>query len=156
MKKLLVALVLIAVAAGAFAQDVFTSYNEKGDINIYASVGYVWYIEASVAAEFIVGQFNLGTVPLDWGIAVRGGMEFWGAGVDFGVGGLGTLHLGLGVFPVEFYLSLGVCYNNWSSLPITVASYGGLTWWFSKNIGLLLEGGYLGWGFDGIGLEVEL
>ena len=31
-----------------------------------------------------------------------------------------------------------------------------MTWWFSKNMGLLLENGYLGSYFDGIGLEFKL
>jgi hypothetical protein len=157
MKKLLVVLVLIAVTAGAFADDIFTSYNKPGNINVYASVGWYFWPEVSVAAEYVAGEFKIGTVPLDWGVAVRGGMDFWSGGVDYAVGALATLHLGLAVAPIEFYASLGACfYGPTSYFPVTVASYGGVTWWFSKKIGLVLENGYLGWYFWGAGLELKL
>lgn len=155
MKKLLVVLVLAAVATGAFAQDVFASYNEPNDFNLYASVGYVWNFEANVGAEFMLGEFALGPLPFDWGIQVRGGFDI-GYYFYYGIGALASLHLGLGVIPIEFYAALGVCYNNWSSYFVSVASYNGLTWWFSDKLGLLLEGGYLGWYFYGIGLEFKL
>ena len=110
MKKLFVVLlVLSAVATGAFAQNVFTSYNAPGNVNVYASVGYYWFPEVSVAAEFVLGKFAIGPMPLDWGIAVRGGMDFWAGGIDYAVGALATLHTGLAVFPLEFYASLGAC-----------------------------------------------
>jgi hypothetical protein len=156
MKKLLVVLVLIGVTAGAFADDIFGSYNKPGNMNLYASVGWYYWPEVTVAAEFMLGEFDLGTVPLDWGVAVRGGMDFWSGGIDFGVGALATLHLGLAVVPIEFYASLGVCYNNYAAFPVTVASFGGATWWFSKNIGLLVENGYLGWYFWGVGVQVKI
>jgi hypothetical protein len=157
MKKILVVLlVLIGVASGAFAQDFFASYNKPGDVNLYGSVGWYYYVEASVAAEYIIGEFELGTIPFDWGVEARGGLDFWGGGVDFGIGALASLHLGLSAIPIEFYVALGVCYNNWGSFPVTVASYNGATWWFSKNIGLLFEGGYLGWGFWGVGIEFKI
>ena len=51
MKKLLIVLVLIGVTAGAFAQDVFASYNEPGNFNIYAS-GRMTAEEAAARATF--------------------------------------------------------------------------------------------------------
>ena len=75
-KLLLVMVVLLAVSGAAFAQDVFASYNKPGDINLYASVGWSGWFEVSAAAEYMVGEFNLGTLPFDWGIMARGGMEF--------------------------------------------------------------------------------
>jgi hypothetical protein len=155
MKKLFVVLVLVVVAAGAFADDIFASYDKPGNINIYAAVGWYHYFEVTVAAEYMIGEFTLGTLPFDWGVAVRGGMDFAGA-IDFGVGALATLHLGLGVFPIEFYLSLGACYNTYWSYHFREAYFVGATWWFSKNMGLLVENGYLGYYFDGIGLEFKL
>jgi hypothetical protein len=157
MKKLLLVLVvLVGVAGVTFAQDWAASYNKPGDVNLYASFGYYWWPEVSVAAEFVIGEFAIGPIPLDWGVAVRGGVDFWSGGVDFGVGALGTLHFGLGVFPVEFYASLGVCYNNYWATPISIASFGGATWWFSKNLGLLFENGYLGSYFWGVGVEFKI
>jgi hypothetical protein len=157
MKKLLVVLVLAAVATGAFAEDVFASFNKPGNVNLYASAGWYYWPEVSVAAEYVVGEFKVGSVPFDWGVAVRGGMDFWSGGIDYSVGALATLHLGLGMFPLEFYASLGACfYGPTAAFPVTVASYGGMTWWFAKNMGLLVENGYLGWYFWGVGLEFKL
>ena len=157
MKKLLVVLVLIVVAAGAFAQDWAASYNEPGDINVYASVGWYVWPEVSVAAEYIIGEFELGPVPFDWGVAVRGGFDIGTGWFGYAVGALATLHLGLGVAPIEFYASLGAAFwGPTAGIPISFASYGGFTWWFSKNMGLLLENGYLGWYFWGVGLEFKL
>ncbi|MCX7030746.1 MAG: hypothetical protein NTU62_11600 [Spirochaetes bacterium] len=156
MKKLLVVLVLIGVAAGAFAQDWAASYNKPGNINLYASGGWYYWPEVSVAAEYMIGEFNIGPVPLDWGVAVRGGMDFWSGGIDYSVGALATLHLGL-IWNLEFYASLGACfYGPTAAFPVTVASYEGLTYWFSKSLGVVLESGYLGWYFWGVGIEFKL
>jgi len=155
MKKLLVVLVLAAVATGAFAQDVFASYNEPGDFNLYASIGYIYDLEVSVGAEYILGEFALGPLPFDWGLELRGQFEFdFYGGFYYGLGALATLHTGLSVVPLEFYVALGLGWNNWNFLRL--ASYNGLTWWFSDKMGLLLEGGYVGWSFWGIGLEFKL
>jgi len=157
-KLLLVMVVLLGVGGAAFAQDVFASYNEPGDINIYASVGYIWSLEASVGAEFVIGEFALGTLPFDWGVAVRGAFDISlsGGWFGYGVGALAQLHLGLSVVPIEFYVALGACYNNWSTYHVSLASFNGLTWWFSDNMGLLVEGGYVGWSFWGVGLEFKI
>jgi hypothetical protein len=157
MKKLLVVLVLIGVTAGAFASDVFASYNKPGDINLYASVGYVWYPEVSVAGEWIIGEFSLGILPFDWGVMVRGGFDFWSGWFEYSAAALASLHLGLGVVPIEFYASIGAAfYGPTAGFPVSFASYEGATYWFSKNIGLVVESGYLGWYFWGVGLEFKL
>jgi hypothetical protein len=155
MKKLLVVLVLIGVAAGVFAQDVFASYNKPGDVNIYASVGWWAWPEVNVAAEYVIGEFELGPLPFDWGIAARGGFDFGAGYFGFSAGVLATLHLGVAAFPLDFYASAGVCYNS-GYYPFNFASMGGLTWWFTPSMGLLLESGYLGWGFWGVGLEFKI
>jgi hypothetical protein len=158
MKKLFVVLVvLLAVGTGAFAQDVFASYNAPGDINVYASLGWYWYPEVSVAAEWVIGEFALGPVPFDWGVAVRGGFNFGSGWFGYSAAALATLHTGLAVFPLEFYASIGAAfYGPTAGFPVSFATYGGATWWFSKNIGLLVENGYLGWYYWGVGLEFKL
>ena len=158
MKKLLVVLlVLTAVAAGAFAEEVFTSFNKPGDINLYASVGWYVWPEVSVAAEYVIGEFALGPLPFDWGVAVRGGFDIGSGYFGYAAAALATLHTGLAVFPLEFYASIGAAfYGPTVGFPVSFASYGGLTWWFSENIGLLVENGYLGWYFWGVGVEFKL
>lgn len=158
MKKLLVVLlVLVGITTGAFAQSIFTSYNQPGNVNIYASLGWYFNPEVSAAAEFMVSKFALGPLPLDFGIMARGVFDI-GSFFGFGVGALATLHTGLAGFPLEFYIALGLAYYNFgfSTIPVTFASYNGMTWWFSKKMGLLVEGGYVGWGFWGVGLEFKL
>jgi hypothetical protein len=157
MKKLfMVLVVLVAVGTGAFAQDVFASYSAPGDINLYASVGWAWNLEVSAAAEYMVGEFALGPLPVDWGVMVRGAFDV-GSYFGFGIGALATLHTGLAAFPVEFYIALGAAYYSWGTgFPVTFASYNGATWWFSKNMGLVVEGGYVGIGFWGVGIEFKL
>ena len=50
-------------------------------------------------------------------------------------GALATLHLGLGVTPIEFYASVGACfYGPTAYFPVSFASYGGVTWWFSEEL----------------------
>ncbi len=158
MKKLFVVLVvLLAVGTGAFAADVFASYNKPGDLNVYASVGWYVFPEVSVAAEYVIGEFALGPVPFDWGVAVRGGMDFWSGGIDYAIGALATLHTGLVAFPLEFYASIGAAFHGpTAAFPVAFATYGGVTWWFSKNLGLVLENGYLGWYFWGVGVELKI
>jgi hypothetical protein len=157
MKKLLVVLVVLAaVGTGAFAQDIFASYNKPGNINVYVSGGYAWYFEVSAAAEVMIGEFALGPASVDWGLMARGGLEIGAGWVDFGVGALASMHLGLAVMPIEFYIALGACYNNWTTFPVAFASYNGVTYWFSKSLGVVVEGGYIGWYFWGVGLEFKL
>jgi hypothetical protein len=83
--------------------------------------------------------------------------HFWSGWFGYGIGILPSLHLGLGVVPVEFYASIGACfYGPTGSFPVTFASFGGVTWWFSDSIGLVVENGYLGWYLWGVGVEVKL
>ena len=154
MKKLLVVLVvLVAFATGAFAQDMFASYNKPGNVNIYASAGWYGFPEVTVGLEYMIGEFNIGPVPLDWGIQARAGLEFYG--FDFTAGAMASLHMGL-IWNLEIYAALGVCYNSWTTFPLDVASYNGITYWVSKNLGVLVETGYLGWYFWGVGVEFKL
>jgi len=157
MKKLLVVLLVLAgVTAGAFAQDVFASYNAPGDFNVYASVGYWWGIDVNVAAEYMIGEFDLGPVPFDWGVMARGGMQFWGGGLDFGVAALATLHMGLS-WNLEFSVGAGVtAFNTWTTFPVTWAQVATVRYWFSENMAVFAEEGSIGFYYWGVGLEFKL
>lgn len=155
MKKLLVVLVLVGVAAGAFADEPFASWNEKGDVNVYASVGFWGGVDAVVGAEFILGEFDLGPVPCDWGVMASAGIEWW-YGMYFGVGALATFHLGL-TWNLDFSLAAGVtAYNNLTSFPVTWAHDAIARYWFSEKMAAFVREGYLGFHFWGVGLEFKL
>jgi hypothetical protein len=187
MKRAIFAVLILLLATGAFAeakantketsQSWATSYNKDGQFNIYASLGWAWGFTASVCPEYIITEFEIGEIPFDFGVAVRGAIEFYdgavlGAsgltGVYWGAAPLATLHLGLASIPLEFYISVGVAFYGWSwSADYIGSGYGGFNfgfatvegviWHFSDMFGLILEGGYLGGaGVWGIGVEIQL
>ncbi len=82
-------------------------------------------------------------------------LTFGSGWFGFSAGVLATLHLGLEFAPLDFYAALGVCYNN-HVYPFNVASLGGVAWWFTPSMGLLVESGYLGFGYWGVGLEFKI
>jgi hypothetical protein len=189
MKKVfIVLLALLCVAGFVFAADKtpakntssggglswMTSYNGKGQLNLYGSVGFYGLgVDVSVAPEYIINKFNLGVVPLEWGVTARGMVGFssflgysW---IDWGVAPMATLHWGVDFgAPWKFDLYVGIgagvygsagsaysLYDN-SGVHVGFASFDGVAWHFSKNISLISEGGYIGttstWG---VGAEVQ-
>ncbi len=179
MKRALLVVLILLLATSAFAQSKpwAKSYNKDGQFNIYASVGWALGFTGSVGLEFIITEFKIGNVPFDFGVAVRGAMEFYdGAvfyapgytGVYWGAAPMATLHMGLASAPFEFYISAGVAFYGYSwsggyipaaygGFNVGVASVEGVIWHLSPAFGLILEGGYLGGaGVWGVGIELQL
>jgi hypothetical protein len=173
MKKLVLVFVLVLAATSAFAQSSWAkSYNKNGQFNIDVSVGYWYGITGSVGLEFIITEFKIGNVPFDFGVAVRGAVEYipyyYDSAIFWGAGPLATLHMGLNAIPIEFFISAGLglygygwtsgyTYAGYSAFGVGFASIDGIIWHFSPNFGLLLEGGYVGAaGVWGIGVELKL
>jgi hypothetical protein len=164
MKKLVVGLVLAFLLVGTMAlsaeDQIFASYNQKGHINLYGSVGYGYYygIEGSVAAEYIIGEFAIGPVPFDWGVMARGliGFEPY-YGLSWGVGGLASLHMGL-VWNLDFYASLGFGFSSWWGDPYPgFWSTNGVSYKLSKNLFVLVEAGYTSWtSYWGVGAVLKM
>ncbi len=157
MKKLFVVLVvLLAVGTGAFAADVFASYNAPGDLNVYASAGFWGGFDVLVGVEYIVGEFMLGPMPFDWGVMATGGVEFWAGWVGFGVGAMATLHTGL-IWNMDFSVAAGVtAYNNVTAFPVTWAHDAAARYWISKNMALFVHEGWVGFNYWGVGVELKL
>ncbi|MBN1524310.1 MAG: hypothetical protein JW904_07510 [Spirochaetales bacterium] len=175
MKKLLIILILLAITVNGFAQGTSLqtwakSYNKDFQINAYGSAGYLYGIMASAAGEFVISEFNLSGVPLDWGVAVRGIIQSYSVGTDsifmWGIAPLFNVHLGLTQVPIEFYAGVGLgLYGNvlpsayaGALLPFGLgfAAVSGAVWHFTDQLGLILEGGYIGYtAMWGIGVEYQ-
>jgi hypothetical protein len=177
-KKIVVGLVLALLLVGAMTasaeSSVFAVYNKPGHLNAYGSVGFYgfWGLEATVGAEMIIGKFDLGPVPLQWGVMARGLLAFpffLGSGwLDWGAAPLVSLHTGFNFgksleFDVYIALGLGLYgttgtyYSTWNPINVGFASFDGVAWKLSDKWFLLGEYGYVGsTSVYGIGVEMKL
>jgi len=157
MQKRLVALVvvlLVFASLGAFAAEKksadipwLVSYNSPGTTDLMVTAGWVDLgVGAQAALSLTFGDFNIGPVPLSWGVTVVGNVGVladleigagafvsldWG--VDFGASSRFEGQIGIGP---GIALSLGG-YSFWTSpFGIGIGEYNSWTWWFSNNFGL--------------------
>ncbi len=172
-----VALLLCVSVAGAFAAEKkssqvpwLASLNGPGTVNFTVTGGYSWFgLGLNAGAEFTITQFALGPVPLDFGITAKGSVGFDPFGIGVAAAGLATLNIGFDfgkslVFEAFLGLGPGLVLETWSGggMGFGIAQFGGWTWWFSKNIGLTGEEGYVsafgwgGWYFAGLGVTFKL
>ena len=170
-KRILLGAVLVfmlAATLGGFAADTsvswMTSYNKTGHVNVYAGAGFYYGgLNITGGAEYIIGNFDIGPVPLEWGIMAQAILGFsnyaYASGLDWGAAPMVSLHWGTnfgGLARFDFYISAGLgifggAYWAYYNGPVGFgfASYDGVTWMFSKDLGLLLEFGYIGWASTG-------
>jgi hypothetical protein len=115
-KQILVGVVLSLLVLGAVSsfaeQTIFESHNKTGHMNVYGTVGWgggAFLLGAAASGEYIMGQFTLGPVPLDWGIMGSAIVDLLSSGDPFGLGvdAMATLHLGL-IWNLDFYVGLGL------------------------------------------------
>jgi hypothetical protein len=167
-KSVVVILSLLCIAGMVFAADKAAStsmqpYVDKG--NILANVGIGWG-GLGGGAEYEIVRFDIANVvPVVVGAGVRvaldPGILSTYSSFTFGGGALATCHVeltGLNVpdwvkkLDLSFGLGLGVAtgtpsgyYSGYTAKPgIGLASFEGLTYFFSKNLGVILENGYVG------------
>ena len=119
-KKIIVGLVvalLLVGTVGAFAEAPFAAHHKPKDLNLYGSVGLYGYsgLSLGVGAEWVIGKFDLGPLPFEWGVMARGVLQlplFIGGGwVDWGVAPLASLHTGFNFgksLEFDVYVSLGL------------------------------------------------
>ena len=173
MKKIIIVVLIAVLAMSAFAADQnwAKSYNKDGQLNLFASVGYLGYFDGSVGVEYTLGEFDFGGIPVDYGIMARGVVEAWGfgsySGIFWGVAPMFAMHLGLNNLPFEFFLSAGIGFSGYSygsgnldpaypGFGIAFASFEGAMWHFADKFALLLEYGYIGVSIWGVGIEMQL
>ena len=180
MKKVLVAILALALlAGGAFAQKL-EPLMAPGDLAVTAGVGYGFFwgaVDVSGGVELILGQFKLGDVlPLTYGVAGKASYYSWNAGfgTDYqdtylGGGAFATLHLGLKdvelpaglsfLKNVDTYVGLGAGFYNYTwgytgytstEFRVGLRSSGGMSYFFTPNLAVTFEGGYYGYYSSGL------
>ncbi len=158
MKRILILLLALGASTAAFARELpFASYNVPGQLNAHASVGWWGWPEVSGGVEWMFGKLDIGPLPFTWGVMGRAAVGFYPGNINYAAGAMATLHLGLR-WNLDFSAGLGFgLYGPTAGLPVALASYSAVTWLFSRNLGLLLEAGYMGggWGFWGVGLRLK-
>jgi hypothetical protein len=176
----LVLMVFAALGAFAFEQKSKTfpwmaSFNKNSQINLSAAVGFYGYgIDITAGPEYIITNFDISGIPLEFGVAVRGMAGFasflgvsW---VDWGVAPLATLHWGVDFgapWKFDWYIGLGLgisgssvsnAYLSYASgIGFGFASFDGVAWHFSDNWSIITEAGYTGYIWVwGIGAQFSL
>lgn len=172
MKKVLIVTIalLLFASVATFAQTTnnnnqilpgLASYNKPGQINFTASVGYLGYLEVNAGLEMIFGEFNIAGFPISWGIAARGIVGLYGSYIEWGVGGLFMVHLGISGLPLDFYEGIGVGFSGWTAVGygdggFSGSDIAGVVWYLSPNLGLVLEGCWIGYAYSyGVGLTLK-
>ena len=136
------------------------SQYRNGQFNLYLSGGYevmtiqdvlVNNLVFAAHAEWIAGELNVASFPLDWGIMARINLgPIWGSafggtiasGIAFGFSPMISLHVGLGSvdFCTAYGLSLGgISIEQMSSFTFNIANFHALIVHFNKNLALFLE-----------------
>lgn len=186
MKRKIVPLIAIALllgsAVGAFAYEQkskvyswMASFNRTGQLNLYAAVGF-YYVGFDVdgGPEVILANFDVGGVPLQFGVMARGLIgfgSFAGASwTDWGVAPMATLHWGIDVgnpWKFEFYIGLGAGIWGTTGTYYTAfsgagpffgfASADGVAWHVSENISIIIDYAYTGWvSVYGVGVKLNI
>ncbi|HQM88554.1 MAG TPA: hypothetical protein PLI56_00260 [Exilispira sp.] len=178
MKKfMLVVLLLLLISTPVLAQEsndisqFFQSYLDNGDLSFYASAGYWWGFCINAGVEYTLGEWNIANIwPIDYGVAVKVLYEGWSyAGYGFesyiGAAPFFMLHIGVKGTNLDFYEGIGLgfafymgnYYSEYNDFEIGFAAVSGVSWYFSKNMGLILEYAYIGWVSTwGIGITMKL
>ncbi len=176
----LVLMVFAALGAFAFEQKSKTfpwmaSFNKNSQINLSAAVGFYGYgIDITAGPEYIITNFDISGIPLEFGVAVRGMAGFasflgvsW---VDWGVAPLATLHWGVDFgapWKFDWYIGLGLGiagasggyagYSFGTGIGFGFASFDGVAWHFSDNLAIISEYGFTGFNSVwGIGVQLSL
>lgn len=180
MVVLLAVVLILASAASAFAFEQksktypwMASYDQTGQLNIYADVGF-YYVGYAIGGgpELILGNFGISGVPFEWGVMGRLLLGFASAAgqtwTDYGVAPMVTLHWGTdfgGGAKFELYGGLGLgiygtsgTYYSFTGGPFFgFAGAGGIAWHFADHFALILDSAYVGWtGVYGIGVKINL
>ncbi len=181
----LVVLLMLAVAAGAFAAGEtksktypwMASFDNPGQLNLYGSVGFYGLgISINAGPEFMVAKFEPGGIPLELGVMARGVVGFssflglsW---IDWAVPVTATLHWSVDFgspWKFDWYIGAGLSISGstgsyWSTYGLGTGAIGfgfasadGVAWHFSNNLALVVEYAYTPYLYAaGIGLKFAL
>jgi hypothetical protein len=178
-RKLVAAIIVLFLGASiqSFAAEKksstvpwLVSYDSSGTVDLTVTGGFTrWGLGLNAGLEYTIRQFDLGTAPLSWGIMAQGSGGFNPAGIGVAVDALAALNIGFdfgGSLKFEGFIGLGLggLVETWGGAGsgFGIVQSAGWTWWFSNNLGLIVEEGYitaLGWGywyFLGLGVALKI
>jgi hypothetical protein len=159
-KRILVAAVLVmalvgAMGASAADTNIFASYNKPGNVNLDLVAGWGGWLGVGAQAELIIGKFDLGPVPFQWGVMAAGLVDI--PYIDIGAGAMATVHMGLSVVPLDFFLGLGIGANFSYGFPIGIAQTAGVAYKLSNSLTVMAIDTYLnGVSCYGAGIQLKL
>lgn len=165
-KGLIIFLLLLVGISGIFANEVFAEDKMLlAPGNSALSVGFDFGLGVNAGYEYILGKFDVGEIPLSYGIKALGGATFRGSGIGYFAGGVGTLHFAWASleFPdnlwwinnIDSFIGFGVGYfgHTASTDRIWLISHGGSNYFFSESMALTFAGG-LGGSYVGVLLKL--
>jgi hypothetical protein len=158
-KRILIAAVLVmalvgALGASAADTNIFAAYNKPGNVNLDVVAGWGGWLGVGAQAEYIIGKFDLGPVPFQWGIMGAGLVDI--PYIDIGVGAMATVHVGL-IWNLDFFLGLGVGANFSYTFPIGIAQTAGVAYKLSNSLTVMAIDTYLdGVSCYGGGIQLKL
>jgi hypothetical protein len=180
----LVVAMLLVGTVGAFAASEtkstvypwMASYNQPGELNLYAAVGFYGFgLDLDVGPEIMITKFDLAGIPLELGATVRGLVGFgtflgYASWIDWGVAPMVTLHWGVDFgapWRFDWYVGAGLSisgttstyssYYTGSGVQFGFASSDGVAWHFSKNLALIVDYTYTYYiSTAGVGIKLAL
>ena len=176
MKKIILALVIaLTCVASSFAGEVFAKNGmlmAPGDKAV--SIGFQFPVGAIGSYEMVLGKFEVAELPLSYGVKALGGASFWGDGMRWEAGAVGTLHfswacidlpenlwwiqnfdtfVGLGFGVVGWNYKQELVDLGWKNQMFPGLWYsGGSTYHFKENLAITFAGGNASF----IGLLIKL
>lgn len=173
MKRLLLVLTLaLACLASGAAYSQIPVNMDKGDLAFAIGANFGWDYGVGASAEYMFARVNLAdSVPLTFGLAIRGGVGFMYS-TNYVVAGLATAHMSLGFIPdvprwignFDFYYGLGLGVGAGSDFGIGIANSGGIAYYLAPNLAIYSSVVYVryfqnspnGSGFGSVGLIFKL
>jgi hypothetical protein len=147
---------LLCVTVGAFAAEKKSSslpwlvnYNPAGSSTFDIVGGWTTFgLGAGAAYNLTLGQFDIGPLPLAWGLTAAADVGFT-SGMGIGAGAYGTLNWGFdwgSIWKFDFRVGLGVGVGfgfsgSWYSAPLGlgISQFLDWTWMFSDKMGLVFQ-----------------
>jgi hypothetical protein len=148
------ALLLVGTMSVSAQQTIFAAYNKPGNVNLDVVGGYGGWLGVGVDAEVIIGKFDLGSLPFQWGVMGAGIIDF--PFFEIGAGAMATLHLGL-IWNLDFFIGLGVGADFYGGFGVGFAETSGVAYKLSNNFTVLLSDTWLDGAYVyGVGIQLKL
>lgn len=171
MKKFIIAFALTCLIGGAAYAQIPVNM-DKGDLAVAVGVNFGWDYGIGGSVEYMFARVDIAdAVPITFGVAVRGGVDFIYS-TNYTVVGLATLHWSLGfiselpswIKKFDFYYGLGLGVGAGSTFGIGIGNSAGIAYYLNHNLALYtsviyvryFEPGGGGSGFGSFGLIFKL